>query len=355
MPWNEADLQAHLKSRELLPVYILYGQEPYLASAYADRLANLACPADSDLASFNLHHFDGQECAFDDIEQAAEALPLMAERKCVVVRDYDAADADRSEEQDRLVALLSNPPDTCVMIFWMDQVQPDPKHSKWKPVLAAAESTGAVVTFKKKTAADLIKTLQRRAAKLGCTLKPDTARLMVEQSGDDLHLLLNELDKLAALAGAGVVPPEQCEITRRHVETAGVRQLEARVFDLSKAILNRQYARAYQIVHNLFVAREDPVAILAVLSGAYADLYRVKIATAAGQGTEAVAQVFSYGKREFVLQNAARDCARLSVQQLRDSLEVLAEADRRLKSTSADNRVVIEQTVAKLIVLAQSK
>lgn len=354
MAWSEADLQAHLKTKQLLPVYVLYGQEPYLASAYADKLANLVCPADSDLASFNLHHFDGQQCSFDDIEQAAEALPLMAERKCVVVRDYDAADASRTGDQDRLLALLSHPPDSCVMIFWMDQVQPNPKQSRWKSVLAAAENAGAVVVFSKKTTADLVKTLRAAAAKRGCTLKPDTARLILEQSGDDLHLLLNELDKLAALAGAGIVPPEQCEITRQHVETAGVRRLEAKVFDLSKAILNRQYARAYHIVNNLFVAREDPVAILAVLSGAYADLYRVKIAVAAGQRPEAVAQVFSYGKREFVLKYAARDAARLSVQQLRDSLEVLAEADRRLKSTRMDNRVVVEQAVAKLIVLAQS-
>lgn len=58
---------------------------------------------------------------------------------------------------------------------------------------------------------------------------------MVEQCGDELHLLLNELDKLCALAGEG-------EITREMIETAGTKNLEASVFDLSKAILQNHYA-----------------------------------------------------------------------------------------------------------------
>lgn len=51
---------------------------------------------------------------------------------------------------------------------------------------------------------------------------------MIERCGSDLNLLLNELDKLSALAGTG-------EITRSHIEAAGYKNLEASVFDLAKA------------------------------------------------------------------------------------------------------------------------
>lgn len=346
MPWNEEELKRHLKEAPLLPVYVLYGEEPYLTAHYADKLADKAAAGDA-LAAFNLHKFDGQDCAFDQIEEAAEALPLMAERCCVTVRDYDVT--ARAATQERLLALLSDPPESCTMIFWMDTVAVEPKkNAKWKAFLAAAEKHGAVVAFSKKTTGELVKLLVAGTTRRGCSLRPDTARVLIEQCGDDMHLLLGELDKLCALAGEGQ------EITRVHVETVGTRHLEARVFDLSKAILAGQYTRAYEVIDRLFAGREDPVAVLGVLSNAYADLYRMKIAGAGGARAEDVAKVFSYRGREFALKNAARDGARLSVAVLRDSLEVLAEADRRLKSTRVAPRMLLEETAARLIVLAKT-
>ena len=40
---------------------------------------------------------------------------------------------------------------------------------------------------------------------------------------------------------------------------------------------------------------------------------------------------------------------------LRAGLEVLAETDRRLKFTTADNHIVLEETAARLIVLARQE
>lgn len=346
MPWNEEELKRHLKEAPLLPVYVLYGEESYLTAHYADKIAGKAAGGDT-LDAFNLHKFDGQDCSFDQLEEAAEALPLMAERSCVVVRDYDVT--ARAATQDRLIALLSAPPESCTLIFWMDTVAVEPKkNAKWKAFLAAAEKGGAVVAFSRKTAGDLVRLLVSGATRRGCSLRPETARVLIEQCGDDMHLLLGELDKLCALAGEGQ------EVTRGHVEQAVARRLEARVFDLSKAILAGQYTRAYEVIDRLFAGREDPVAVLGVLSNAYADLYRMKVAGAGGARAEDVAKVFAYRGREFALRNAARDGARLSVAALRDSLEVLAEADRRLKSTRLSPRTLLEETAARLIVLAKT-
>ena len=94
-----------------------------------------------------------------------------------------------------------------------------------------------------------------------------------------------------------------------------------------------------------------------VLSNAWADIYRMKVATAAGQNTASVAATFpsSYKGKDWKLRNAARDASRLSVAALREGLEVLATADRRMKFTNADNRVVLEETAARLIVLTRER
>ena len=346
MPIKESDLKKQLKEGDLRRVYFLYGEESYLSGHYAGQIAAKAAGGD-ELAEFNLQKFDGQECTAEMLEDAAEALPLMAERKCVVVRDYDVTGGGAAN-QERLLRLVSEPPESCVLVFWLDAVTPElKKNAKWKAFAAAVDKAGACVEFSRKTTAEIVKLLCSGASRRGCTLQSDTARLLVEQCGGELNLLLNELDKLSALAGEG-------EITREMVETAATRNLEASVFDLSKAILQNHYERAYGILARLFSQREEPTAVLAVLSGAYVDLYRAKVALAAGEQADTLANDFAYRGKEFRLRNAARDCSRLSLGVLRGSLDVLAAADTQMKSSRTDKRVLLEETAARLIVLART-
>ena len=81
-------------------------------------------------------------------------------------------------------------------------------------------------------------------------LKQDTAKKLVEQSGNDLNLLLNELDKLCALAGNGEITPEI-------LEQVATKNLNAQAYELSNAILQQHYEQAYLILHRLFACKAD--------------------------------------------------------------------------------------------------
>jgi DNA polymerase-3 subunit delta len=265
----------------------------------------------------------------------------MAERTCVTVRDMDLA-----AHADRLAEMLRQMPDTCVLVFWQMTVQPDRKKG-WSAFLAEAEKHGCVVNFARKTAADVVKMLVGGAKRRGCVLSAEDARLMVEQAGNDLNLLLCELDKLVALADGGA-------ITREMIERMGTKNLEARVFDLSKAIFAGRAKQAYELLHQLFVQREEPIAVLAVLSNAYADVYRAKVASIGGATAESLAaDIKTYKGKEFRLRNAARDAGRMSIAMLRDSLEILAQADSDMKFSRQDERTLLEQTVSRLLARAR--
>ena len=340
MAMNEAGLKNALKEG-FSPVYVLYGEESYLVEQYTRLIAKQAV-GDSDDA-FNMHRFDGQLVTPEQLEDAVEALPLMAERTCVTVRDMDLG-----AHAERLTELLRQMPDTCVLVFWQMTAQPEKKKS-WTAFLAEAERVGCVVNFARKTLADVIKLLVGGAKRRGCVLAAEDARLMVEQAGNELNLLLCELDKLVALADGGT-------ITRGMIEQLGTKNLEARVFDLSKAIFAGKAKHAYELVHQLFVQREEPITVLAVLSNAYADVYRAKVASIGGVSAESLAADFkNYKGKEFRLRNAARDAGRMSVSMLRESLEILAQADYDMKFVRQDGRTVLEQTVSRLIARAQQR
>lgn len=143
MTITESELKKQIKEGRLQRVYFFYGEETYLSGHYAAQIAAKAVGGD-ELAAFNLQKFDGRDCTMEELEDAAEALPLMAESKCVVVRDYDAAGGGAAN-QERLLRLVSDPPESCVLVFWQDAVEADvKKNAKWKAFAAAVEKRALV-------------------------------------------------------------------------------------------------------------------------------------------------------------------------------------------------------------------
>ena len=345
MPKSEQDLKLHLKQETPARVYLLYGEESYLTAYYAEQVIRLAGvrPNDS-LAEFNMHRFDGQECSFDAVEEAAEALPLMADRKCVAVSNLDVTVAAIF---DRAMALVSDPPEDTVMVFWMTTLLNDGKpNAKWRQFIEVVDKNGFCVQFPRKTNDEIVRILCAGASRRHSVMRPEVARELVEQCGNDMNLLLNELDKLCAVAGTG-------EITSAILGEVATKNLNAQVFELSNAILKHNYESAYTILHRLFATKLEPLVILAALSGAYTDLYRAKLAAIGGQRAETLVDEFDYKGKAFRLRYAQRDCSRLSLESLRESLDILAQADRRLKSYTSDKRTILEETAAKLIVTAK--
>ena len=67
--------------------FLLYGDEKYLVRHYCERLSSGA--ADEAFADFNLRVFEGDGFTLEDIYDATLAVPVMAETKCVVVKDMN--------------------------------------------------------------------------------------------------------------------------------------------------------------------------------------------------------------------------------------------------------------------------
>ena len=348
MPMTEKDLKTALKNGELSSLYFLYGEEPYLTAHFADLIADTAVPKDG-MEDFNRHVFDGTSLSLDALEAAVEAMPLMGEHTCVWVKDYDAGAANAATSE-RMKAILAKAEEPCVLLFSVTAFTPDvKKNAKWKAFLKDIDKHGVSVCFDHRSSADIAALLMRGAQKRGAVLQKNVAMMMVEQCGSDLFLLNNELDKLCAVVGNGG------EITAAILDKVATRQLDASVYELSKALLQKRYDSAYACIAKLFACGEEPIRILAVLSETYVDLYRAKIASIGGEQAVALGEVFAYRGREFRLKNAARDCRALSLEALRESLDLLGTADTRMKSTSAkQHRLILEETVARLILLAKA-
>lgn len=72
----------------------------------------------------------------------------------------------------------------------------------------------------------------------------------------------------------------------------------------------------------------------------------------ADQAGTTLSQYFDYKGKEFKLKNAERDSANLSMSVLKGSLQLLLDTDVALKSSRTDNRIIMEQLLAKLLMVS---
>ena len=97
--------------------------------------------------------------------RAAEGLPFMADYKCVIVNDFNVEKRD-SADMEEIKELIKNPPESCVLIFYLSNLDFNVKRpGKWGSFITAVNKTGITVNFKRKTNSELEKLLCSAAQK----------------------------------------------------------------------------------------------------------------------------------------------------------------------------------------------
>lgn len=345
MKLNEKTLWQNIRSADFLPVYLIKGSEPYLKLKYTNLLADSVIPAG--LEVFNFHKLNGETVTMNELAECVEALPAMCERTCVLVHDLDfekLSDPDR----DALTDLLSDASDTCTLIFWQDTVGFPQKTKKMKEMQALIDEVGAVVELDARSRQDLVRFIVSECQKKETEISPYTAEYLLDSVGEDMGNLVTEVDKLCSFADG--------EVSEADIDAVCIRSLEATAFQMIDALLDNDFDRVFRAMSILFDLKTEPMMILGALVSTYSDMYRAKVVSEAGGRQGDLKKLFPQTyKSDFKLKNAFRRAGRFSMPALRRSLELLAEADTRLKSTSEDHKTVFEKLMIELAMARRQK
>lgn len=344
MQFNEESLKKHIKSGDFMRIYIIYGNEGFLKQHYANEICKKT--VSKDFEDFNLKKLDGKETSLNEIYDCVSSFPMMSDYTCTVIKDFHLTDyiGDRGKVDSEFETVITDLPESSVLVFWMDTVEVDEKNSKWAKVLKLIDGVGACAKIDKRTRSDLAKLLCSSATKKDCTLSKDNAYYMIGLVGEDMSTLQNELNKVCAYTGNG-------EITKEQIDSTVIVSIEAKIFQLSRMIVRGEADNAFQNLGNLFKLREEPVVILSVLSKSFVDMYRVKAAREKGLPSSKLGEDFpsAYKNKGFVIDNASADASKYTLTQLKSALNILSDADRRLKSTGEDGRTILEELILRLL------
>ena len=345
---DETGLRKRMAEGELSGLFVVAGEEKYVVRRLARQLIKKA--GGEAFPEFNSQAFSN-ESSVDAIADAAFALPFFAPGKCVSVADFNV-DEKPADEGKKLYQLLEERPETTALVFWYPTLDWEEKKGKWKKFAQEADRLGTLVLCGRRGRGELVRFLCKEAEKAGVSLGRPAGERLLEYVGEDLTALKSELDKLCAyaLATAGGRPPE---ITRQTVEDLTPKSTETTAFLLAGALVAGEYGKAYTLLDGLFYQNEKATAILGALAASYVDMYRVRVAAEKGLPYEEAAPYGDYKGKAFRLKKAHQNSRRLSKEVLRKSLHLLLDADMALKGSPLEERIVLEELIAKLLAAAQ--
>lgn len=341
--FDEKQLKQHIKTKDFFSAYLLYGEESYLKQFYANMICDKS--TGDNFKDMNFDKFDGKTTSLESIFQTADLMPFMAEKRCILIEDFKLESMNEKDHK-TMKEYFSNLPESTVMVFV------DRKNSfsarNGKKAIDLFEKYGAVCVLNKRTGRDLINPLMSSAKKKGVILTPQMANYLVSVVGDDFNVLINEVSKVCSYAQSG-------EITKKQIDEVAIKSLDTKISFLIRALIAKNFEKAYEVLDTLFRQKTEPEYILGSITSGFVDMYRAKVSVLSGDRAEALKDDFNYKNRVFALTNGARDASRIDLNDLRRCLEVIAQADFKLKNTAQASNIVIEQLLVQLMLISNGE
>ena len=314
-------------------LYLLWGAEDYLREQYLVQLKKLCLPEGED--SFSYKRMNGPELDLTELGRAVDALPFLTERSFVELCDVDL---NSLKEPEQLLTILKDIPDYCTVAFVQGVAfEPDRRLKIYKGLNGLAQE----LCFTRQSQGALIDWIVRRFAAAGKSVELEAAQRLIFVSGDLMNRLIPEIEKIAAYARGERVTVSDVEAVASHIP-------EAVVFTMTDHIAARRINEAIAVLAELLSDKNNaPIAIVAMLGQQMRRLYAARLALDKRLGvtylTEECAIKSDYGARQ-LLQSARG----FTPSQLKRAVELCAETDYRMKSSSEDDTELLKELVMRI-------
>lgn len=330
-----------LRHGEIAPLYLLFGEEEFLIDEGLDAL--LAKTVDESTRSFNYDQFHGAETQLRDMMERAQAYPIMAERRVVVVRDIDRAIGSRKgDDGSGFYGYLAAPPPTTTLIATAATAAFLGKgKAKPKAPYDLFINNGVAIHYKKIYDRELASWVTGRIGRRKKKITPEAVELFVSYVGASLRTLHNEIEKLFTFV------EERAEIGIDDVRAVVGASKTWNVFELQKAIGEKRLETSVEITERMLRGGEPPQLILTMLTRYFTLLWRlVEVRTRFRDSRDAAREV---GISPFFISEYLAALNRYSLPNIRNALEALLETDIALKSTRTSPSILLQLLLVSIV------
>lgn len=319
-------IQEDIKNGTYKRAYLLFGEEAYLKLQYKQRLLKGLMPEED---TMNFQYFSGKGVDVKALIDLAQTVPFFAERRVLLLEDTGFF-KNKCEE---LADYMKELPDYLCMIFVESEVD---KRSK---MYKAVKSVGRAVEF----AVQNEKTLARWAAGLlgrsGRRITQKDMELLLTRTGTDMGNISMETEKLLAYTEGRDV------VTARDIEAVCVQQTASRIFDMVKAVAEKNQKKALDLYKDLLTLKEPPMRILFLLAKQYYQMLTAKSMEADGMAQPEIAQ--KLGIPSFAVRNLLSCAHAYQTCELEEAVRDFVEAEEAVKTGCLEDILSVELLIVK--------
>ncbi len=319
-------IQEDIKTGNFKQSYLLFGEEAYLKHQYKEKLLNALNP-DGDTMNFS--RYEGKGVDVKQLIDLCETMPFFAERRIILLEDTGFF----KNKCDELADYMKSLPDYLVLVFSESEV--DKRSRMYK----AVKSGGRVTEFAKQDE----KTLMRWAAgilgKEGRKITQRDMELFLTKTGTDMGNIRMELEKLITYTeGQDIVSAED-------IEAVCVTQTTNKIFDMVRAVTEKNQKRALELYYDLLTLKEPPMRILFLLAKQLRQLLLTKKMSGEGASQNEIAT--RLGVPSFVVRNISACARSYTVEELEQAVEDFVDAEEAVKTGRLGDVLSVELLIVK--------
>lgn len=327
-------------------IYLIYGED---SLSVEETLASLRVDSGPDeLYDVNTTTLNGASVSIAELEAAWSAVPFMADKRIVIVRDLlarmergrgggSSRSRDAGGEWADIGERLAHVPDSTELIFV------DATVNRGNPLLRPIRSVAQVHEFRLPSVREMPGWVRQRADKLGAAIEPSAISALVDAIGNDTRIVDMELRKLALYRSDGQT---NGMIRRQDVEAMVSYVREANIFAAVDAALEGRAGVALRLAHQLLDAGRPPSYVITMLARQVRFLIVAKDLKARGFRQDEIGAKLSI--RGYPLTKTMQQEGRFSAERLADIHRRLIEADLSIKTGAADEDMALDTLIIAL-------
>lgn len=320
------NLNADLKSGELKQIYLLSGEEAYLKNMYKKRLREALVGMD-DMMNFTA--YAGKGIDVKQVIAQAETMPFFAQRRLIQIEDSGFFKNACPELAEYLPSL---PPET-YLVFVESEV--DKRSKMYKEVKAA----GRIVELGRQDEKTLTAWVLGQLKREGKNIRRDALDAFLEKTGDDMENIANELEKLLCYTA------EKDSVELEDVYAICTVTTENKIFDMIRAVAEKQQRRALDLYYDLLSLKEPPMKILFLIARQFNQMLLLKDLRAQGFDSQTVAS--KAGLSSFIAKKALAQAAKFEQSVLQRAVQDCVEMEHAVKSGKIGDRLAVEMLIVK--------
>lgn len=321
-------LQQRLEKQSPSPVYVLCGDESFLVEESVSLLKSKVLNEAS--LDFNYSAFVAGEVSGAEVRDAVEMLPMMADRRLVIMRGVETL---KDKDWEALYDIIDQPVDSTVFVMTCETL--DKRKKPYKKL----SKNSVWVELARPYENQMPQWIEYLCYRHELSISSEGTALLVQFVGASLTELNNEIEKLKNFIG-----------DRQHIEESDILQVVSRsrvdrIFDLTDAIGRRDKAKALTLLAHLLEQGQSEVGAVALLSRHFRILSQIRLFSPQGlSGPKLAAKV---GVPQFLLNNYLGQAKVWGEAKLSQMFSLLELTDRALKSSHVASHIWLENLILK--------